>query len=72
MRIADQIRKDAIPHKLTAQQAGYMAFPGAIQDGTCEIVNVPGGVSKAEGCCNAFLPAGPHVFSCGTCKFISK
>lgn len=55
----------------TAAQAEYMELRGAVKDGDCEIVDVPGGISKERGCCDRFLPDSPSVteFRCGKCKF---
>lgn len=65
--MADQASK-----KYTAEEAGYMELPGAVKDAGCEIVDVPGGVSKQLGCCNEFKhsPAAVKQFRCGTCRFL--
>lgn len=59
-------------NKLTAEYAGYMELEKANKDGSCSIVNVPGGISKERGCCNVYTPkAGATAFGCGMCKFES-
>jgi hypothetical protein len=56
--------------KLSAKAAGYMELSGAVKDGGCLIVDVPGGISKKLGCCNSFKPqSGAKQFRCGECKF---
>jgi hypothetical protein len=58
-------------HRQAAEQSGYMELDGARKDGDCATVNVEGGVSKALGCCNIFLPEPKtQIFSCGTCVHI--
>jgi hypothetical protein len=58
-------------NRLSAKEAGYMELAGAVKDGDCERVNVPGGISQELGCCNVFQPEASDTkkFSCGTCKF---
>lgn len=57
--------------KISAESAGYMELTDAKKDGDCEIVSVPGGISKELGCCNLFKPEDSFTkkFSCGTCRF---
>ena len=57
-------------NKICPIAAGYMELPGAVKDGDCRIVDVRGGVSKAQGCCNLFSWDGKEKkFSCGTCEY---
>ncbi len=59
-------------HRMPAGQAGYMEITGAVKDGDCRIVNVPGGVSKELGCCNEFEPESLKTkrFRCGDCEYL--
>lgn len=58
-------------NKLSAADAGYMEFPGAIKDADCKHVDVAGGVSSELGCCNEFAWDGTEKeFECGTCTFL--
>lgn len=66
---ANVSRQDAAgDQRQSGDQAGYMELDGATKDADCTIVNVEGGVSKDNGCCNLFSPAeGAQSFTCGTC-----
>lgn len=50
-----------------------MELDGATKDAGCDIVDVPGGVSRNLGCCNLFDPEkDAKLFSCGTCEHITN
>lgn len=62
---------DALGPKVNADAAGYMELEGAVKDASCELVDVPKGVSSERGCCNLFDPKkGVERFSCGTCEYV--
>lgn len=57
--------------RASAEEAGYMELDGAQKDSDCATVNVPGGVSSGQGCCNLWdRTQGAQNFSCGTCTKI--
>jgi hypothetical protein len=58
--------------KKSGAQAGYMELRGAVKDGDCKEVSVPGGVSKQRGCCNEYKPktASTDEFKCGECHHL--
>lgn len=58
-------------NKVSQSEAGYMELPGAQKDGSCEKVDVKGGVSSMLGCCNLFELEfdQPKQFRCGTCEY---
>jgi hypothetical protein len=60
------------PDRISGAQAGYMELKGAVKDGDCHKVAVPGGISKRRGCCNEFKPkcAETDEFRCGECHFV--
>jgi hypothetical protein len=58
--------------RMTPEAAGYMELKGAVKDGDCKKVSVPGGVSFQLGCCNEFEAVDEDTtkkFSCGTCEY---
>lgn len=59
--------------RATPEEAGYLELEGAQKDADCQLVNVPGGVSSAKGCCNIWdTVPGAQAFSCGTCTKIKQ
>ena len=60
--------------RISEREAGYLELRGAQKDAQCEIVDVPGGVSKDLGCCNLFKVENQdtQIFSCGTCFYLER
>ena len=60
--------------RLSAEAAGYMELDGATKNADCQIVDVPGGVSRELGCCNKFEPEDEDVqrFHCGECEYVKS
>jgi len=58
--------------RVSDKEAGYMELPDAEKDGTCDTVDVAGGISSDKGCCNLFN-ADPEAdeFCCGDCTHSS-
>lgn len=58
--------------KVSADTAGYMELEGAAKSGDCGLVQVAGGVSGDQGCCNLFDPQqGAASFCCEECEHFS-
>lgn len=69
--MSEQVTAQASRKKVSEVASGYMELDGAVKDGSCKVVDVPGGISLKRGCCNLYKKQkGADEFRCGLCQYV--